>query len=284
MVAEPEAQAPEDDWQVQLVFAPGAGGETVARRRRVAYPFHVGRPLPLDGADAAFCNLYLQSCSGGLFQHDRLGQWFEACGGARAHVTTAAASVVHATPDGHAAQRLRLRAAAGAWLEYLPEPLILFAGATLESRVRIEADPLATVVVGEALLAHDPAGGGRAFDGFASETLIADAEGDPLAIDRFRVTGEDLTDTRPGVHGGRAGLGSLQVVHRADPQAALHALRATLPRDGSVYAGASLLPGGAGAWLRALSQDPAALRRTLLDAWAGVREALTGRRPAARRK
>jgi urease accessory protein len=87
-----------------------------------------------------------------------------------------------------------------------------------------------------------------------------------------------------GVQGAYRIQATLMVVHRRDPDAALAALRSVVPEGGAVYAGASLLPGGAGAWLRALSSDAVALRRLVRDGWAAAREQLTGAPPGIRRK
>ncbi|MCU0869910.1 MAG: hypothetical protein MUF30_09965, partial [Burkholderiales bacterium] len=88
-----------------------------------------------------------------------------------------------------------------------------------------------------------------------------------------------------GLHGSATIQATLLVAHARDPAAILAALRSVLPATTSpVYAGASLLPNGAGAWLRVLGTDAVALRALMRDAWAAVRVALTGRPPGLRRK
>ena len=91
LLAQTAAAVPER--QVEIAFAGAAGTRTFLRRQRVAYPFHVGRALYLPGDPAEFCTVYLQSCSGGLFQKDRLGIALTGASGARAHVTTSASTV-----------------------------------------------------------------------------------------------------------------------------------------------------------------------------------------------
>lgn len=270
--------------QVEIAFAGGAGTRTWLRRQRVAYPFHVGRALHLPGDAPEFCTIYLQSCSGGLFEHDRLGLAFTVGAGACAHVTTSASTVVHSMPEGHAEQHVLLHAAEGAVAEYMPDPLILFPGTRLHNTLTVRAHPGATVICCDSFLAHDPAAQARPFDWLRSETRVEDEGGELLAVDRFAITGRQLAEPAPGIHGPHTLQGSLMVVHRADPERALEALRAALPEGAGVYAGASLLPGGAGAWMRALSADAVALRRTLRDGWAAARERLTGSRPGMRRK
>lgn len=270
--------------QVEIAFAGGDGERTFPKRQRVAYPFHLGRALYLPGDPPGFCTVYLQSCSGGIFQHDRLGISLAVGARARAHVTTSASTVVHSMTDGHAEQSVRIVAGPGAVAEYLPDPLILFPATRLTSRVTVRAHPDASVVLSDSFLAHDPQGSGGVFDGFRSETRIETEAGDLLATDRFTVEGRTVAAGQVGIQSPMAMQATVMVVHRNDPGIALEALRRAVPDGAAVFAGASLLPGGAGAWLRALSNDAVALRRTIHDAWGAARERLTGTRPGPRRK
>lgn len=270
--------------QVDIAFAGGEGVRTFPKRQRVAYPFHLGRALYLPGDPPAFCTVYLQSCSGGIFQHDRLGLSLKVGSHAQAHVTTAASTVVHSMTEGHAEQSVRIDAGPGAVAEYLPDPLILFPSTRLASRVTVRAHPDATVILSDSFLAHDPQSAAGAFDWFRSETRVESENGELLALDRFAVDGETVVRGHLGIQAPMAMQATVMAVHRRDPERALAALRSAVPEGTDVFAGASLLPGGAGAWLRALSNDAVALRRTMHDAWGAMREALTGHRPGPRRK
>ena len=52
--------------------------------------------------------LYVQSCSGGIYEDDRLDLTLATAQGAEAHVSTQAATVVHSMPSGSASQRVRI--------------------------------------------------------------------------------------------------------------------------------------------------------------------------------
>src|SRR6185369_1487808 len=58
--------------QAELEFARDANGATYVHRQRVGYPFHVGRSLKMPGDPPGMPTLYLQSCSGGIFEGDDL--------------------------------------------------------------------------------------------------------------------------------------------------------------------------------------------------------------------
>ena len=57
---------------VDLAFARDATGRSYLGRQYVGYPVHVGRALHVDGSAPDLCVVYLQSVSGGLFEHERL--------------------------------------------------------------------------------------------------------------------------------------------------------------------------------------------------------------------
>ncbi|MBI1397693.1 MAG: urease accessory protein UreD [Betaproteobacteria bacterium] len=284
MLVAGEVEPAEATRHVQVAFGGAPGTRTFLRRQRVAYPFHLCRALYLPGDPPEFCTVYIQSCSGGIFQGDRLGMSLAAGADACAHVTTAASTIVHSMESDHAEQHVSIRADARAIVEYLPDPLILFPRARLSNVLSIVADPSATVIACDSFLAHDPRGADEPFAALRAETRLETMTGETIALDRFEVSGEEIGARQVGIHGPYTMQASLWVVHAHAPDEVLAALRSVLPDAGSVYAGASLLPGGCGAWMRALSSDSVALRRLVRDAWAAARRVVTGSAPGPRRK
>jgi len=271
--------------QVDLAFLTDAGGRTTLRRQRVTYPFHVGRTWPVPGDPEGMVTLYVQSCSGGVFQHDDLAWHIVARAGARAHVTSAAATIVHRMDSGHARQTVMLEAEQGSLLEYLPDSLILFRGARLTNEVTLRVHAQAVVMAWDAIVPHDPTGGGGTFDWLASDLRIQAADGSMLARDRYRLEGGVQARRMPGVTGAFNCQGAFVVVQQQVPQRALlEALRAALPETEALYAGASSLPGACGVWVRVLAGDAALLRDALERAWYSARTLITGAPPGPRRK
>lgn len=276
-------------FQADIEFARSAGGATGIRRQRVGYPFHLGRALHLSGDPAGMPTVYLQSCSGGIFQRDDLRIRIAAGEGASAHVTSAASTVVHGMEAASARQVVEIDAAAGSLLEYLPDPLILFPRARLLNVVRITIDPQASVLLGDAMILHDPRssqGGKRdVFELLESETVVHDPAGRLLVRDRFRISGDDLAHALPGVNGRYLAQATFFAFTATRPATTLvDALRSALFLVPEVYAAASALPNGAGAWVRVLAHDAIGVRAALHAAWAAARTVLTGQAPAARRK
>ena len=283
--ADPVALAPPPQAaQAELEFACDANGATYVHRQRVGYPFHVGRSLKMPGDPPGMATVYLQSCSGGIFEGDTLRLRIAAGEGAAAHVATAASTVVHSMESRAASQQVELHAQAGSFLEYLPDPVILFPHAKLTSGVRVRMHPGATVILGDSVLLHDPKGGGDQFDWLQSDTVIEDAAGKLLARDRFRIEGLQLARGLAGITGNWKAQGSLFVVTAAKPPAELVAAIRTALAPAGVYAGATILPNQSGAWTRILATDAAALKAALFSAWTAIRQILTGAAPMPRRK
>jgi urease accessory protein len=270
--------------QAELEFARDADGATYLSRQRVGYPFHVGKSLKLPGDPQGMPSVYLQSCSGGLFEGDNVRMKIVAGEKATAHVGTAAATVVHSMEDRPALQQVEIDAQADAFIEYLPDAFILFPRAKLSSSIVVRAHPSATVILGDAMLLHDPVGAGETFGWLQSDTAIKNTEGRLLVRDRFRVEGPQLSRGLAGVTGKWRAQASLFVVTSALPAADLvAALRAALALPG-IYAGATTLPNQSGAWARMLATDAAALKPAVFAAWSAARKILTGAAPMPRRK
>ena len=285
MAATPTPAArPNEGPQAALRFARAPDGQSYISRQRVGYPFHITRPFYFDEAPAGALTLYLQSVSGGIYQGEDLRMTCSAEACSAAHVTTQAATIVHRMPAAPARQTVALDAADGAFLEYLPDPLIMFPGARLTSVLEIEAAAGATVIASESFAHHDPGGEDRRFESFAAEMRIRDEGGRLLALERYALAGDHLAEGASQIARWPA-QGSVVVAHRGPArEAILAALRSALAPTESFYGGASALPNEAGVGVRLLARDGARLRRGLEAAWCAVRLALYGAPPARRRK
>ena len=272
--------------QAYIEFVRQPNGITGVGRQLVGYPFHLGRTLRFDGDPAGMSSLYLQSCSGGIFQGDDLGLRLVAQAGTQAHLTSAASTIVHSMNDGREARhRVLIQAEADSLLEYIPDPLVIFPRANLQNEVTVTLHPGARVLLGEALVLHDPDLSGQVFDSYASETLVHDAAGNLLVRDRFLIEGHTLQSKRPGINGRYQAQGSFFALTASDPAPALlAALRQAIEPIPGIYAAASALPNGAGAWMRLLAEDAIGLRQAIQAAWVAMRIKFTGLTPASKRK
>jgi urease accessory protein len=271
--------------KLELAFAADGNGRSYLQRQYASYPFHVCRALYQDRDHPGLATLYVQSCSGGIYEDDRLDVTLATGRGAEAHVSTQAATVVHSMPSGSASQRMRIQCEAGSYLEYLPDPQILFPGSRFRSEVVVRLSGNAVALVSDSFLTHDPAGGDDTFSAYGSEIVVEAETGKALAIDRLKVDGQAFRESCPGISARFAAQGTMIVAgldfSASDVAGALHKIR--LDRDVAVI-GSSPLPNSAGLLVRALAADGAALKLALHEAWCAARLILKGSMPVERRK
>lgn len=271
--------------RAEVRFGRGPGGQTFLRHQFAAYPFHLCRPHHFAGDPPEMVTLYLQSLSGGIYEHERLSLAIAAEPGTLAHVTSQASTIVHSMEAGHAESAVSIEADDSSLVEYLPDPLILFPRSRLVSVVKVRRHDVATVICADSFLTHDPEGADRTFACLDSRLDVEDLSGKLLARDRFVVTGEMFGAKRLSKGQSYAALASLVVLspgNRREPL--LDALRGALDGLPEAYAGASALPNGCGLRVRILAEDGASLRVAMRSAWTTAREVITGARPRQRRK
>jgi urease accessory protein len=271
--------------RLDLAFAADADRRSYLQRQYASYPFHVCRVHYHDTDHPGLATLYVQSCSGGIYEDDRLDVTLAAAQGAEAYVSTQAATVVHSMPSGSASQRVGIKCEGGSYLEYLPDPQILFPGARFRSEVAVRLSGNGVALVSDSFLSHDPAGRDDMFAAYFSEIIIENEAGKALAIDRLKVDGLAFRDSCPGLSGRFKAQGTMIVAGLDCPMsgvaAELHKIR--LDRDVAAI-GCSLLPNSAGMLVRVLAADGAALKLALHQAWCAARLALKGSVPVERRK
>ena len=272
--------------RLDITFACCGGGQTVLQRQRASYPFHVCRPHSFPEDPPGMATLYVQSCAGGIYEGDDLHMRIVAKGAAEVQVTSQAPTIVH-TMSGHrtASHMVEIEAHPGSYVEYVPDPLIMFPRARLRNGVRVRAARSACVVLADAFVGHDPYDIGESFDWLDTVSSIEDETGAVLVRDRFLAEGAALALKRPGLNGPYLAQGTLIVFGpMRRPPDLVRTLREAAEVLPAAYAGASLLPQDCGAWVRVLASDGAALRAAMDFLWSRTRLALTGRWPVPRRK
>lgn len=260
-------------------------GWSFLRRQEVRYPYHICRPFRYQGDPPGMATIYLQSCAGGIFDGDNLTQIVSLDEGASLHITSQASTIIHETRDRGAAQATTLRAGGDSFIEYLPDPIILFPHARFSTSLTAELAPTATAVLSDSFLWHDPAEVGRSFDALSSETRISIDSLGLVALDRFEIGGADLLRRMVGINAGYRAQGSMAVITggRSTPSL-LDSLQQALASQEGAYAMASSLPYKVGYWVRLLATDAVVLRHMQQMVWRLAREALIGRAPVLRRK
>ena len=272
------ALLPKATARLDLGFA-RRGDRTVLERRVFSWPFVIGRTFRLDQVPAEMLTVIMQTSSSAIHGDDDLEQIITLGPDTAVHLTSQGATAVHRAHPGMVARdRVALRIGAGAFLEYLPEPRILFPGSALDQVVDVDCAADATAIIGDGFGMHDPSGAGAHFRSLQSCLTLRFGGGEPVLVDRF--------DLRDGPRGGTA-FGSVLLVspqgaERLEPLAAR--LTDALGSLEGLYGAASLLPGDAGIGVRLVGATVQNLRQGLTLAWSGFRQHLYGAAPISRFK
>lgn len=275
-----------DSGKAALAFKLSPAGRTYLSRQYLAYPFHATRVFYLDPALPELATLYLTSASGGLFQGDRISLKADVKTGASAHITTGSATKIHSMERDFARQTVDLAVGQDAYLEYLVEPNILFPRSRLESVVRVSVERGGCAILGDSFLTHNPEGVNHTpFDSLLAEVSVHDPKEKLLALDRMKVAGGNRFLSVPGLTGNNFAQGSIYFIWDGKPPDVMVRTmeKATRGFEG-IYAGASTLPGGCGAFVRILADDPLALDHALWQVAAACRKLATGQNMPTRRK
>ena len=254
-------------------------------------PLQIMRPLYFDPLRPDVPYTYVMSSGGGILQADRLRTDLTFGTGTSAHVTTQAQTRVYRMDYDYASSVTNISVGAGAYTEYLPEPVVPFAGSRFYQHTSVTLDESATLLLGETVYAGRLARDERhRYEVYASDVEVRRPGGRLVALDRVRLCpGEDHDSAAApslGVLADHDILAMLYVFTPLVPVAALadllhDALAATLP-DGLF--GVSALPNDAGVWMRLVANDPVTVARATHAAAGAAHEALTGFAAPAIRK
>ncbi|MGC9378525.1 urease accessory protein UreD [Streptomyces sp. MH13] len=254
------------------------GERTELVERYQKSPLEIMRPLHVDPALPGMACVYVMATGGGIAQADRYRQDLRCGPGTQVLLTTQAATKVYRMEQDYATQLVRLTAAEGAYVEYLPDPLIPFRGARFHQSVRLTVDEDATAVYGETVTAGRLARGERhAYAVLTGDLEIRRPDGTLLAVDTLRLApGRHGGVDGPGVFAGHDHVASLFVVSGRCPAARIaDALHESLTGH-EVLHGASVLPDDCGAWVRVLGHEEPRVTGAVRAAWDAVRRLLTG--------
>jgi urease accessory protein len=262
------------DGSLRLVVARVAGRTRIVDLECTG-PIQVLRCQYLDSRAPDIASVTIASPSGGVLQGDRLRIVVEVRAGARLTLDTQSATRLYRMPARPARIDARFAVAEAAWLEFVPDPYIPFAGSDTTIDTVVSVDETAAVMIGEVVVAGRVARGEIfRMTAFRSTVTAVRPSGELLFTDATVLeAGEALGD--PGILGGGAAVGSLYVIAaNADPEV----LRAAILEDAPLTAqvGASTLPNDAGSWLRVIAADTAGAKAAVAAGHDAARMAALG--------
>jgi urease accessory protein len=256
------------------------GDQTILAELDRRAPYMAQRALYPDPAMPDLAWLFMITTSGCVLQGDRLALEVTLAPGARAHVTTQSATKVHTMDANYAVQTQALSLADGAYLEFLPEPLIPHRRARFLSDTRISIAPTATLLYAEVVQPgrkhHHP-------DECFGATLLSLAVGAERPGGRTLFTEKLVIDPvrRPvrqtGVMGPFDVLGNVILLTPKEAADRVHArVGADVDAANGVAFGACHLPNDAGLIYKVLGRETAQVKAKVREFWAIAREEITG--------
>ncbi len=260
-----------------LTFAPRAG-RTRLVHAHTRTPLLVQRTLHVDDALPDLALVFLANAGAGILEGDSLCVRIEAQPGARVHIATPSAAKVFTMGDRRARVVTELIVRAGALLEYLPEPTILFRRSRLDQQIDLTVDEGGTLVYGD-VLAPGRLGHGESLDftSYQQRLTLRNQDGVPLYHEAFELAPQRHALDRLGVlgHGGEGVLGTLIVAGPGVDEALRQSVSAALAETG-VTAAVQHLPLGEGLVVKLTAPLIAPVRRGIHTAWSAARLTLYG--------
>ena len=256
------------------------GDRTILAELDRRAPYMAQRALYPDPAMPDQAWLFMITTSGCVLQGDRLALEVTLGPGARAHVTTQSATKIHSMDANYAVQTQSITLADGAYLEFLPEPLIPHRRARFLSETRMTIAPTATALYGEIVQPgrkhHHP---DEAF-GATLLSLAVEAErpgGDVLFSEKLVVDPARRPVRQTGVMGSFDVLGNVVLLTPKDVAERVHArIEAEVDLTQGLAFGSCRLPNEAGLIFKALGHETAQVKAKAREFWAIAREEATG--------
>jgi len=253
--------------EVRLVLS-ASRGPTRVEHLYQCDPLRLLRPNPAPGDPLT---AVLLNTAGGLVAGDRLHVSVAAGAGSSALLVAQSAEKVYRSEGARVQVRVELTAAAGAWLEWLPQETILFDGARLCRQTQLELAAQARVLAGEILVLGRLSSGERFRRGALREAWQLRVDGRLVWLDALELEAdpEDCIRAPAGFGGASACATLVHWTPQADER--LQALRPLLPSGQDLRAGATIVNGLL--LVRWLARDPLRLRQSYAEVWTALRSA-----------
>ena len=239
--------------------------------QRVLYP---ERSLP----DLAW--LFIIATSGCVLQGDRMALEVALGPGARAHLTTQSATKIHTMDTNYAVQTQHISLDEGAYLEFLPDPLIPHRRARFLSDTRISLAETATLLYSEIIQPgrkhHHP---DECFGAtvLSLATMATRPSGRLLFAEKLLVEPERRPVRQTGVMGPFDVLANVILLTPKDNADRVEArVEAAVDLEQGLAFGACQLPNDAGLIFKVLTRETAQAKAKVREFWGMVREEITG--------
>lgn len=255
-------------------------GKSILRRLERHAPLIVQQELYFDEAMPEMPCVYILSSGGPNVDGDRYEQHFAVRRNAFAHVSTGAATKLAVMHRNYSGLKQRFELEAGAYLEYLPEPIIPCRKTRYQADTTIRIDPSATLFYAEIYLSGRRHFGGERFcyDILSVRTQAERPDGEPLFSEKFIVRPDRNRPEELGAMNGYDIFANAVVLTPPDKAETLcQRTKAFIDRENRLAAGITRLPNGCGVSYKALGDDTGAVKRLVRNFCSEVRRCVKAR-------
>lgn len=238
-------------------------GNSFIAQQYATYPFRLSGNLPVDNKDLKRVYAYIMGVSPGILSGDDLRLAFQVSQGAQLYLTDQSSTKVHSRPTGGATAQVTYTINVGeqAYLEYVPEPVILFAKSAFTQNMQVTLHPQGRLILSEIIVPGRLARGEYyAFDRFQSRLHIQTPEGKLCFTDNLRLTGRSNVFKDHSLLADLPILGNFIVVVPGISLTELAQTLDTYKTSDELSIGYSRLPGCNGLLVRALSNQVSILQ------------------------
>lgn len=273
--------APGKHGYLRLGFEVDNDGKSILRDLDRRAPLIVQQELYFDEELPGIPCVYILSSGGPNVDGDRYRQIFTLKKDAMAFISTGAATKLAKMQDNYSGLLQTIDLEAGAYLEYLPEPIIPCANTRFISDTCLRVDPTATVFYSEIFM------GGRKYyaDGelFDYDILSVCTHGErpdgrQLFREKFIINPKDVPVRDIGVmHGFDVFANVLVMTPEENIGPVYDATEAFYDADKRLAAGITHLPNGAGLLFKVLGMETGPVKRVVRDFCSKVRMQVKGK-------
>lgn len=242
-------------------------------------PQTVRRAHYLDNELADMAVVFIQSVGAGVVQGDRLRTEIIVGEGARALITTQAATKAYKMEANYATQRIDVTVEGDGYCELILDGLIPYRGVRLYTELDFVVDPSA-VLIYEDQVSPGRVARGESFeyDLLYTRMRCSRPDGRLIAADTTVLRPKQSDPRSPGVYGPYTEMGSMYAIAQLHPDMPAMATKVHESIQGlvGVSGGASVMPSGCGVHARLLGTDNRHVEGALHRCWAQTRSELLG--------
>ena len=252
------------------------GDRTILRHWERRAPLIVQRALYCDPYWKELPYVYIVSSGGPNVDGDRYEQHFTLARDAFAHITTGAATKIAQMRHNHSALKQYITLDEGAYMEYLPEPIIPHRGSRFYSHTHISVAPTATLLYAEIYLCGRRWSGERFDYDILSVGVQAErSDGQRLFRDKFIVRPHTLSPSTVGIMGEYEVMANV-ILLTPKPMADRIYSQCEPRFDETLMAGITTLPRDSGLIYRVMGYDSQSVKHAVREFSSLVRQTVKG--------